>query len=69
MHASTYEIGANLPNWRLPSQIGSPEHTVFLEDNYFEENETRGMCNSHNPHAAHGQQVDSGCSVTTKFTT
>jgi len=56
MHASTYEIGANLPDWQLPSQIGSPDHTVFIEDNYFEENKTGGLCNPHNPHAAYGQQ-------------
>jgi hypothetical protein len=56
MHASTYEIGNNLEDWYLPSQLGSDEHTVFVEHNYFSETKTGSACNAHTPHAAYGQQ-------------
>lgn len=52
MHASTYPEGTGGTAWGLPSQLGSFDHTVFIEDNYFH---NPGNCPDHNPHAVYGQ--------------
>jgi PKD repeat protein len=52
IHAGVYPEGHG-DNWYLPSQIGSYEHTVFIEDNYFREAK---QCSAHNPHAVMSQR-------------
>jgi hypothetical protein len=52
-HAAIYVEGNGAAAWALPSQIGSPTHTVFIEDNSM--SETR-QCSAHNPHAVYGQR-------------
>jgi hypothetical protein len=52
MHASVYPEGAGATAWGWPTQIGSFNHTVFIEDNYFY---NPNACPSHNAHAAYGQ--------------
>jgi hypothetical protein len=53
LHAMVYPEGNGTTAWALPTQIGSSEHTVFIEDNYFREAK---QCSAHNPHAAYGQR-------------
>ena len=52
MHASVYPEGNGNTAWGLPSQLGSFDHTVFVEDNYFYNPD---QCSAHNAHAVYGQ--------------
>lgn len=53
MHAAVYPEGAGDTAWGWPSQIGSPDRTVFIEDNYFYNPDS---CSSHNAHAVYAQR-------------
>ena len=50
MHASVYPEGAGNTAWGWASQIGSSDHTVFIEDNYFYNPDA---CSAHNAHAVY----------------
>jgi hypothetical protein len=53
MHASVYPEGAGNTAWGWTSQIGSFSHTVFIEDNYFNNPDA---CSAHNAHAVYAQR-------------
>jgi hypothetical protein len=53
MHASVYPEGTGNAAWGWPSQIGSSDHTVFIEDNYFFNPDS---CSAHNAHAVYAQR-------------
>lgn len=52
MHASVYVEGDGNNSWTRPSQIGSADRTVFVEDNYFYNPDS---CGAHNAHAIYAQ--------------
>jgi len=47
-HSAVYALRDNTSGWALPSQIGTGNNTMFIEDNIMEE--TRTDCFSHNGH-------------------